>query len=598
MTPGAIEELVNRRVEEALAAHEEARAANALEAENQSQNGSDDDNGNGGNGNGGNGNPNENGRGDRPVARKCTYQDFMKCQPLNFKGTEGVVGLIRWFEKMEIVFHISNCPEKYQVKYATYILLNSALTWWNSHKRTIGTEASFAMSWRELMKLMAEVYCPGNEIQKMESELWNLTVKNNDLAAYTQRFQELTMMCTKMVPEEEDRVEKFIGGLPDNIQGNVIAAEPTKLQDAVRIANNLMDQKLKGYAMKNAENKRILENVARAYATGNNKRRPYNGPLALRNKCKLHHEGPCIVRCGKCNKVRHLTQDCKVTNSATSTQRGQIVNQRVLTSFECGRQGHYRSDCLKLKDQNRGNKTRNKNGVGEVRGKAYVLGGGDANPNSNVVKELGSFDIIIRMDWLANHLAVIVYDEKIMRIPYGDEVLIVQGDRDGKGEKSNLSIISCTKTQKYIERDCPIFLAQVTKKETEDKSEENRLEDVPTVLDFPKVFPEDLPGLPHMRQVEFQIDLVPGAAPVVRTPYRIAPSELQELEEEHAEHLKLILELLKKEELYAKFSKCNLWLSRVQFLGHVIDSEGIHVDPTKIESIMDWALPKTPTEIR
>ncbi|GJW39447.1 reverse transcriptase domain-containing protein [Tanacetum coccineum] len=190
MTPKAIKELVNRRVEEALAAYEATCAANALETENQSQNCSDDDNGNGGDGNGregngGNGNPNENNRNARPDARECTYQDFMKCQPLNFKETERVVGLIRWFEKMETVFHISNCPEKYQVKYATCTLLNSALTWWNSHKRTIGAEAAFAMSWRELMKLMAEVYCPRNEIQKMESELWNLTVKNNDLAAYT-----------------------------------------------------------------------------------------------------------------------------------------------------------------------------------------------------------------------------------------------------------------------------------------------------------------------------------------------------------------------------------------------------------------------------
>ncbi|GJU73187.1 putative reverse transcriptase domain-containing protein [Tanacetum coccineum] len=112
-------------------------------------------NGNGENGNGGNGNPNENGNG-----RSCR--------------------LIRWFEKMETVFHISHYLEKYQVKYATCTLLNSALTWWNSHKTTIGTEAAFAMSWRELMKLMTEVYYPKNEIQKMESELWNLTVKNND----------------------------------------------------------------------------------------------------------------------------------------------------------------------------------------------------------------------------------------------------------------------------------------------------------------------------------------------------------------------------------------------------------------------------------
>ncbi|GJW29032.1 putative reverse transcriptase domain-containing protein, partial [Tanacetum coccineum] len=130
-----------------------------------------------------------------------------------------------------------------------------------------------------------------------------------------------------------------------------------------------------------------------------------------------------------------------------------------------------------------------------------------------------------------------------VRIPYGDEVLIVQGDGGSRREKSKLSIISCTKTHKYVERGCLIFLAQVTKKETGDKSEEKRLEDVPTVQDFSEVFPEDLPGLPPTRQVEFQIDLVPGAAPVARAP-----------EEEHAEHLKLILELLKKEELFGRSS--------------------------------------------
>ncbi|GJR12158.1 putative reverse transcriptase domain-containing protein [Tanacetum coccineum] len=295
------------------------------------------------------------------------------------------------------------------------------------------------------------------------------------------------------------------------------------------------------------------------------------------------------------------------------------------------------------------------------------------------------------MAWFANHHAMIGCDEKIVQIPYGDEVLIIQGDKSDKGKKSKLNIISCTNTQKCIKKGCPIFLAQITKKETEVKSEEKLLKDVPTVRDFLKVFPEDLLGLPPMRQVEFQIDLVPGVAHVARAPYRLAPSELQELstqlqelcdkgfrrsssspwgalilfvkkkdgsfricidyrelnkltvknrypllridnlvqeedipktafrtryghyefqvmpfrltnaptsKEEHAKHLKLILELLKKEELYAKFLKCEFWLSKVQFLGHVIDSEGIHVDPTKIESIKDWASPKTPIEIR
>nr|GEV09370.1 hypothetical protein [Tanacetum cinerariifolium] len=188
-------------------------------------------------GNGGNGNPNENNSDARPVTRECTYQDFMKCQPLNFKGTEGIIRLIRWFKKMETMFHISNCPDKYQVKYATRTLLNSALTWWNSHKRTVKTYALFAMTWRELVKLMVEVYCLRNEIQKIEFELWNLT----------------------MVPEEEDQVERYIGDLSDIIQGDAITAEPTRLQDVIRIANNLMDQKLKGYAVKNAKNKKRLE---------------------------------------------------------------------------------------------------------------------------------------------------------------------------------------------------------------------------------------------------------------------------------------------------------------------------------------------------
>ncbi|GKD86524.1 reverse transcriptase domain-containing protein [Tanacetum coccineum] len=160
-----------------------------------------------------------------------------------------------------------------------------------------------------------------------------------------------------------------------------------------------MYQNLKGYAVKNDENKRRLEvnqrvnrrhqppfkrpnvggqNVARAYTTSNNKRKPNNGLLPLCNNCKLHHEGPCTVRYGKCNKVRHLTQDCK-----------------------CGRQGHYRSDCPKLKDQNHGNKAGNKNCVGEARGKAYVLGGGDANTDSIVAKD---------KFLLNNHYASMIFD--------------------------------------------------------------------------------------------------------------------------------------------------------------------------------------------
>ncbi|GJS25121.1 putative reverse transcriptase domain-containing protein [Tanacetum coccineum] len=272
--------------------------------------------------------------------------------------------------------------------------------------------------------------------------------------------------------------------------------------------------------------------------------------------------------------------------------------------------------------------------------------------------ELGSFDAIIGMDWLAKYQAVIVCAEKIVCIPWRNKTLIIHGDGSTQGNVTRLNIISCTKAQKYMEKGLPIFLAHITAKEVEDKSEGKRLEDVPIVQNFPEVFPEDLPGLPPTRQVEFQIDLVPGAAlskgqfyskidlrsgyhqlrvreeDIPKTAFRTryghyefqvmpfgltnAPAVFMDLmnrvckpyldkfvivfiddiliysksKQEHEKHLKIILELLKKEELYAKFSKCEFWIPKVQFLGHVIDSEGIHVDPAKIESIKDWTSPK------
>ncbi|GKC54877.1 putative reverse transcriptase domain-containing protein, partial [Tanacetum coccineum] len=238
MTHEEVEELVTRRVAEEMEAREAARTLEPLNEngdEQEGENGGNGNGGNGGNGNGGNGENGNGGNGHRngnhgmnyggfmPVARECTFQDFLKCKPHNFSGTEGVVGLTRWFEKMETVFNISNCPPKYQVKYATRTLHDSALTWWNSHKRTIGVEAAYAMNWVELMKLMTEVYCPRNEIQKMETELWNLTVKGNNLTAYTLRFQELILLCTRMVPDEEDRVESFIGVVPAGSSSSIPA---------------------------------------------------------------------------------------------------------------------------------------------------------------------------------------------------------------------------------------------------------------------------------------------------------------------------------------------------------------------------------------
>ncbi|GJW29023.1 putative reverse transcriptase domain-containing protein [Tanacetum coccineum] len=187
--------------------------------------------------------------------------------------------------------------------------------------------------------------------------------------------------------------------------------------------------------------------------------------------------------------------------------------------------------------------------------------------------ELGSFEVIIGMDWLRKYHTGIICDEKLVQIPYGNETLIFHGNVSDNRRESRLTIILCLKAQEYMAKGY-----------------------------FPEVFPEDLPGLPPFRPVEFQIDLIPGAVPVARAPYRLAPSEMKELSEqlqelsdkdfirpssspwgapvlfdkkEHEEHLKAILELLKKEKLYAKFSKCEFWIPKVQFLGHIIDSRGL-----------------------
>nr|GFC34044.1 hypothetical protein [Tanacetum cinerariifolium] len=196
------------------------------------------------------------------AARECTYT-FLKCQPLPFKGTEGVASLSQWCERMESVFHISNCTAENQVKFATCTLHSVALTWWNTHVQTVGHEAAYGVSWKTLMKMMKDKYCPRNEIRKLEVELWELKVKGTDLASYTQRFQELALLCRRMFAEEADKIEKYVGGLPDMIHGSVVASKPKTMQEAIEIATELMDKKVRTFAERETASKRKLENTSR-----------------------------------------------------------------------------------------------------------------------------------------------------------------------------------------------------------------------------------------------------------------------------------------------------------------------------------------------
>ncbi|GKA03577.1 reverse transcriptase domain-containing protein [Tanacetum coccineum] len=147
------------------------------------------------------------------ATRECTYPDFMNYQPLNFKGTEGVFELTKWVEKMETVFRISNYSVENQVKFSACTLLGNALTWWNSHVRIVGNHVAYAMTWTELKKKMTDKYCPRTEIKKLEVELWDLKVK------------------------ESDKIERYVGGLPDMINESVVVSKPKTMQEATEIAN-------------------------------------------------------------------------------------------------------------------------------------------------------------------------------------------------------------------------------------------------------------------------------------------------------------------------------------------------------------------------
>ncbi|GJT66291.1 putative reverse transcriptase domain-containing protein [Tanacetum coccineum] len=296
-------------------------------------------------------NPNRNtGPTGTPVTKTGNYKEFISCQPFYFNGTEGAVGLIRWFERTESVFSRSKCAEENKVTFATGTLTDDALSWWNAYAQPIGIEQANKITWTELKRLLTNKYCPRTEVRKMEDEFYNLTIKGDDLKTYIKRFQVLAVLCPNMVPNTEKLMEAFIGGLPRSIEGNVTASKTQTLEEAINITQRLMDQ------------------------------------------------------------------------GATLT----LLNQ----PFEI--------DLMPIK--------------------------------------LGSFDVVIGMDWLSKYHARIICDEKVVHIPIDGKTLIIR-----------------------------------------------------VVREFPEVFPEDLPGLPPVRQVEFQIDLIPGAAPVARAPYRLAPSEMQEL---------------------------------------------------------------------
>nr|GEU91575.1 hypothetical protein [Tanacetum cinerariifolium] len=381
------------------------------------------------------------------TTRPCYYANFMKCQPLNFKGTKGVVGLTRWIKKMELVFQISGCAVENQI---------------------LGPDA-YSMIWEVLKKKMTDKYCPQGEIKKLEIELWNLKFKENNVSAYTECFQELTLICTNFVADETEKIDKYVSGLPDNIYGSVKASKPKTLYETIELANDLMDQKLRTYAERQSNKKRKADESFK-----NNHGHPQDYPK-LKNKDGEKGNAPrWVYAIGNADKRGNASRD---PNSNVVTGTFLLNNRYASILFNTGADRSFISTAF-------------------------------SSLNDIVPTPLGnSYDV---------ELADV-------QIPYGNETLTFRGNESNDGRESRLTVISCSKAQEYMAKG---------------------------------FFPEDLSGLPPARSVEFQIDLIPGAAPVARAPYRLAPSKMKELSEQLQElskkgfiRPKALIEALKPENL-------------------------------------------------
>ncbi|GJX56777.1 putative reverse transcriptase domain-containing protein [Tanacetum coccineum] len=449
-------------------------------------------------------------------------------------------------------------------------------------------------------------------------------------------------------------------GLPDTFMGTFNSARPKMLDETIELANDFNGSEKTPQPTQSTGNTIVANNSARANGAS---KLPKGKNLVVLFWGLQREEGNCIRKPGfnvvmgtflLNNHYASILFDTGADRSFISTAFSSLIDI-VPTPLD-------NSYDVELAD-------------GKIVGIDTIIRGCTLNfldhPfNIDLMPvELGSFDVIIGMDWLRKYHAVIVCDEKLVQVPYGNKTLTFCGNGSSNERESRLAVISYSKAQEYMAKGCQVFLAQISAKKEEDKSEGKQIKDVPIVQDFPEVFPEDLSGLPPARPVEFQIDLIPGAAPVARAPYRLAPSEMKELSEqlqelsdkgfirpssspwgapvlfvkkkdgsfrmcidyrelnkltvknhlrsgyhqlrvreqdipktafrtryghyefqvmpfgltnahadkkEHEEYLKAILELLKKEKLYVKFSKCEFWIPKLQFLGHVIDSRGIH----------------------
>ncbi|GJV72625.1 putative reverse transcriptase domain-containing protein [Tanacetum coccineum] len=299
----------------------------------------------------------------------CSHKTFMNGKPHSFNGTEGVVGLRRWIEKVEQVFETCKCAEEDKVMFAASTFEGRALTWWNGNVHTLGLVNANRIPWTEFKTMMTTEYCPATEIQRMEQELWTLTLKGDDIEAYNNRFHELALMCPELVPTEKKKIERYVRGFPERIKGNITSSKPATLHDAINMARELVEQAVQGRATRIGEsNKRKWEDHQRN--TNNNNPNNNNN----RNRNNYHQQ-------------QKQSRNCQAYAACLRLRSYPLQD---VTCYGCGEKGHYKDKCPKGRNQqNEG-----------ARARAYVV---VENPQQNPNVVTGTF-------LLNDHYACILFD--------------------------------------------------------------------------------------------------------------------------------------------------------------------------------------------
>ncbi|GJR08424.1 putative nucleotidyltransferase, ribonuclease H [Tanacetum coccineum] len=462
-------------------------------------------------------------------------------------GTEGAVGLCQWFEKLESVFRISDCKERDKVKFATATLQGRALTWWNGRIASMGIDAANGTPWTEVRKWMTEEFCPRSVLQRLEQELYNLKLKGTDIDGYTNRFHELALLCPRMVEPEQVKVEQYIRGLSKNIRGDVTSSRPAGIDEAVRMAYQLIGQLIQDKTDEVSESEKRKGEGDRG-GRGDN-RRDYN----RRQNQRRANAGA-------------------MTNAAPNdneTAACWSLDIKDVTCFNCNEKGHRKRDCPKVE-------------------KEHGLGGN----NGSCLQDWSCDAQQDRMSLLLSEIFPRYFPMELpgLSSPGKLEFHIVHysGAAPWRVRPYRLAPSEMKELSKQLQ--------ELSEKELNKLTIKNR---------YPLRRIDDIFDQLQKFSVLSKIDFTFGYHYLRIREVDHSNSKHLELvmdimssknKEEHGEHLKTILNLLRSEKLYAKFSKCDFWLDSVQFLGHVIDSSGVHVDPAKIEAIKNWAAPTTPTE--